>query len=151
MKNKIKPRKVTFRNLIAFLFKRKNVILLFFSGTILAALLITVLSDPLYEAESELLLSQGRESIVLPPTMYVNPYSSPIENPFREELINSEIEILTSRTLAEQVVNAVGVGAVLGKQWRPAYTVGNAASHQNLEVTRLHKAATNQKAQKIIK
>lgn len=60
---------------------------------------------PTYEADSKILIKFGRENIYIPATEHV----SPIVNLNPQEEINSEIEILKSRSLIERTVSTLGV------------------------------------------
>ncbi|MFP6687109.1 MAG: Wzz/FepE/Etk N-terminal domain-containing protein [Polyangiaceae bacterium] len=71
----------------------------------------SVWHPPVYPAEASLLVKLGREFIYRPEVGAAKP-----SNMFRlEEMINSEIEILGSRTLAAQVVDSVGVAKLYPK------------------------------------
>src|SRR5262245_35001921 len=62
-------------------------------------------SPPMFEAEASLLVRLGREYIYRPE---VGPNENP-RTPSLSEMVNSEVEILSSRDLAEQVVKELGV------------------------------------------
>ena len=95
------------RDFLNVVFKRKIQILLFFSAAVCAVGMGTLLVDPKYEATSQVLVKVGRENL------YVSqvPSSgspSPVINLNPEDQINPEIEILRSRSLAEEVVKSLG-------------------------------------------
>jgi uncharacterized protein involved in exopolysaccharide biosynthesis len=92
------------RDILNVVFKRKAQILLVFVTVVSAVTFGTLLAIPAYEAAAQLLVKMGRESIFIPATGNMNP----VINNDREERINSEIEILKSRALAEKVVAALG-------------------------------------------
>jgi polysaccharide biosynthesis protein PslE len=92
------------RNFLYVLFKRRTLILLFFFATVCTVAIGTFVIDPVYEAYSQVLVKVGRENLYVPPTGNV----SPVISLNREEQINSEIEIVRSRSLLEQVVQAIG-------------------------------------------
>ena len=96
------------RDFLCVLFKRKTLILLFFFATVCTVAIGTFLFDPVYEASSEILVKVGRENLYVPPTGNV----TPVISLNREEQINSEIEIIRSRSLLEQVVLALGPSTV---------------------------------------
>jgi uncharacterized protein involved in exopolysaccharide biosynthesis len=70
--------------------------------------LATFMAKPTYKAVAQILVKLGRENIYLP----TSGSSSPVINFNREEQINSEIEILKSRTLAMEVLHSLGPAAV---------------------------------------
>jgi uncharacterized protein involved in exopolysaccharide biosynthesis len=78
------------------IFKRKTQILTFFLVTVVTVAVGTLLTTPTYEAESQILVKIGRENLYVP-TVPANTNASPVLNLNREEQINSEVEILTSR------------------------------------------------------
>ena len=91
---------------IAFLhivFKRKTQILLFFFVTVCTVAVGTLTAKPSYDTVAQLLIKVERENIYVP-TVPTSGASSPVLSFNREEQINSEIEILKSRFLAEKVV-----------------------------------------------
>ncbi len=92
------------RDFLNVVFKRKSQILLFFFATVLTVSVGTFMVKPTYEAVSQILIKLGRENLYVPPTSS----GSPVINLDRQEQINSEIEILTSQSLAEQVVKDLG-------------------------------------------
>ena len=71
----------------------------------------TFLITPTYRATAQVLVKLGRDNIYIPETGNVNP----VINMRQEEQINSEIEILKSRTISEKVVNAIGPLALYPK------------------------------------
>ena len=101
-------RQSSLRDFLHVIFKRKNQILLFFAVTVCTVVIGTFMAKPTYEATSQILVKLGRENLYVPPTSS----GSPVINLNREEQINSEIEILTSQSLAEQVVAALGPLAI---------------------------------------
>lgn len=96
------------RDFLHVLFKRKIQILLFFGATLLTAALGLLVMKPTYEATARILLKVGRENVYVPPMAAGG--SSPVIRLNPEEQINSEIAILLSRHLAEQVVGRLGPG-----------------------------------------
>ena len=92
------------RDILNIVFKRKILILLVFVAVVSTVTLGTLIAKPAYEAAAQLLVKMGRESIFIPATGNMNP----VINNDRQERINSEIEILRSRALAEKVVVALG-------------------------------------------
>jgi uncharacterized protein involved in exopolysaccharide biosynthesis len=68
----------------------------------------TFMAKPTYQADAQILVKLGRENIYLP----ASGSSSPVINFNREEQINSEIEILKSRSLAMEVLQELGPATV---------------------------------------
>jgi uncharacterized protein involved in exopolysaccharide biosynthesis len=65
----------------------------------------TLREKPLYEAESSLMVRIGREYVYRPEVGR----TETARTPSLSEMVNSEVEILSSRDLAEQVVRQIGV------------------------------------------
>jgi uncharacterized protein involved in exopolysaccharide biosynthesis len=97
----------TLRDLLHVLFRRKKHILIFFIATVGLATLATLLMKPTYEAGAKLLVRLGREDIYTP-HLATQGQGQPIYEQNREEHINSEIEILNSQFIAEQVIKRLG-------------------------------------------
>jgi len=98
------------RDFLHLVFKRKTQILTFFSATVLIVTIGTLLWPPAFEAASQILVKIGRENLFVPASGV-----SPVVNINREQQINSEIEILKSRSLAKKVVDALGPKAIYPK------------------------------------
>jgi len=96
------------RDFLNVIFKRKFQILLFFFATFSTVAIATLLATPTYEATGQILVKTGRESIYMPATGS----SSPVISINREEQLNSEIEILKSRSLAKEVVESLGASTI---------------------------------------
>jgi len=96
------------RDILTILFKHKYKILIIFLATVITVTVGSFLLPPTYEAKSSLLVKFGREYVYRPE---VGERSSnvgliPLN---QEEVINSEIQILTSRDLVEKVINTLGI------------------------------------------
>ena len=88
------------RDFLTVLFKHKSVIVAVFSIAILAGLLVSFLLPPVYESRSTLLFKLGREYISRPEVGDIRQILS-LE---QQEVVNSEIQIMTTRELIENVV-----------------------------------------------
>lgn len=98
------------RDLLTILFKYKKRIITTFFVVVLAVAAVSFLMTPLYEARSSFLVKFGREYYFTPETpSETRPVSFA---PPREELLNSEIQILTNHDLIERVVMAIGIKAL---------------------------------------
>ena len=97
-------RQSSLRDFLHVIFKRKNQILLFFAVTVCTVVIGTFLTKPVYEAKAQILVKMGRENLYIPPSST----NSQIINFNRDNQINSEIELLKSRSLAENVIKSLG-------------------------------------------
>jgi polysaccharide chain length determinant protein (PEP-CTERM system associated) len=98
---------ISIRDFLHVVFKRKIQILLFFGATVSIVAIGTLITKPTYEATSQILVKIGRENLYVP-TVPTSNNSRPIIRFNREEQINTEIEILKSRFLAEKVMESLG-------------------------------------------
>ena len=96
------------RDFLTVLFKQRNTILIVFFAVVATVTIGSFLLSPTYEAKSSLLVKFGREYIYRPevgervPDLRLMPLN-------QEEVINSEIQILTSRDLIEKVITTLKV------------------------------------------
>lgn len=104
-------RQSSFRDFLHVIFKRKNQILLFFAVTVCTVVIGTFMTRPVYEAKAQILVKMGRENLYIPP----NSTNSRIINFNRDNQINSEIELLKSRSLAENVIRSLGPETIYKK------------------------------------
>ncbi len=100
------------REFLTVLFKHKSTILLTFVTVVATVTIGSFLWPPTYEAESRLLVKFGRENIYRPE---VGGDRSQILSSNNEEVLNSEIKILTSQDLIERVVKTLTVEALYPK------------------------------------
>jgi uncharacterized protein involved in exopolysaccharide biosynthesis len=103
--------RTSLRDFLHVLFKRKMQVVLFFGATVCSVGIGTLLVKPTYEAISQILIKVGRENIYVP-TVPTSGNLNPVFSFNREEQINSEIEILKSRFLAEKVVGSLGPATI---------------------------------------
>jgi uncharacterized protein involved in exopolysaccharide biosynthesis/Mrp family chromosome partitioning ATPase len=99
------------RDLYYVIFRHKGKVLACFLAVMVTVTLGTFLMSEIYRSEAKILLQVGRESVTLDPTAATGQIISVSQD--RENEINSELEILNSRDLAEGVVDAVGPAAIL--------------------------------------
>ena len=97
------------RDFLTVLFKHRNTILIVFFAVVATVTIGSFLLSPTYEAKSTLMVKFGREYLYRPEVgERVSDGRSLI--PFnQEEVINSEIQILTSRDLIEKVITTIKV------------------------------------------
>jgi polysaccharide biosynthesis protein PslE len=108
MENQYMPAQETqgnLRDFLTVLFKHKSRIITIFLSTVTTVTVGTFLLSPVYEAKSSLLVKIGRENIYRPevgdrsPVVSINP----------EEVVNTEINILTSRDLIEKMITTLKI------------------------------------------
>ncbi len=99
--------KPTLRDLYSVLFRHKTRILLFFCTVMIMVTLGIFLAPEVYQSDAKLMVRLGRESVSLDPTASTGRTVNVTQD--WESGINSELEILNSRMLAERVVDAIGV------------------------------------------
>lgn len=104
-------RRSTARDFCRVLFRRQRLMLWFFVATMALVTLVLVIMPRTYMSESRLFVRLGKESVGLDPTVTTS-QTVPMENS-RESEINSELEILRSRVLREDVVKKIGADVVL--------------------------------------
>ena len=92
------------RDILHVLFKRKYQIILFFLVTVCTVAIGTLVVKPIYEATAQILVKIGRENLYMPPNSGANQFIRPNQ----EYVINSEIELLKSRALAQRVIKSMG-------------------------------------------
>ena len=114
-------RKATLRDLLYVLFGHKKKMLAFMILLFGAAVVQTFLQAPAYRSEARLLVRLGRETVSLDPTATIGEVVN-VNRSYDWE-INSELEILKSREIAEKVVDDLGTGVILhGPQEAPPET-----------------------------
>jgi len=129
----IKP---SLRDFLYIVFKRKTQVLVFFCSTVFVVTLITFMSKPTYEASSQILVKVGRENVYVPASGKVNP----VVRVDREEQLNSEIEILKGRSLAEEVVKGIGPTDIYKDLKIKEPGVGEAVANANPQEMALNEA-----------
>lgn len=101
------------RDVLFVLFRHKKRAFIFFGTVFTIVALATFLSPEMYQSTSKLMIRLGRESVTLDPTASTGQTVAVYQD--RKLEINSELEILKSRDLAEKVVDAIGVDVLLKK------------------------------------
>lgn len=96
---------MSLRGSLRVIFKRQNTILIFFGVTVCTVAIASVVATPTYEATAQILVKVGMEAVYTPtlPTRD----TEQIVRVDRQQQINSEIEILRSRFLAQKVVESL--------------------------------------------
>ncbi len=134
-------RPLTLRDVAAPVFRQRRLASLIFAGIFFGAVLTGLLLPRKYEAEMKILLNRERADAVVTPDPTVASAAASVPA-VSEEDINSEVELLKSRDLLEQVVLACGLEPRNGSIWqrlsgampgaRPAPEAGLARSVQAL-------------------
>ncbi len=101
----IEYRQSSLRDFLHVIFKRKNQILIFFVVTVCTVVIGTFVMRPTYEAKAQILVKMGRENLYIPP----NSTNGQVINSNHDDQVNSEIELLKSRSLAEKVIKTIGL------------------------------------------
>jgi len=99
------------RDIYYIIFRHKWKVILFFLAVTATVTLCTFYASEVYRSDAKLLLHLGRENVSLNPTATTGQIISMGQS--RKSEINSELEVLRSRALAEKVVDAIGVKAFL--------------------------------------
>lgn len=107
--NKLKE--TSLRDFYYVFFRHKKKVIIFFFVVIITVTLGTFLAPEIYQSEAKLMLKLGRESVTLDPTATTGQVVAVSQS--REEEINSELEILGTRELAEKVVDRIGAEVIL--------------------------------------
>ena len=106
-----RARETSLRDLYYVLFRYKWKMILFFFAVFITVAVGNFLCAKVYRSEAKLLVRLGRESVTLDPTAATGQIIQVQQS--RKSEINSELEILNSRELAEKVVDAIGPEAFL--------------------------------------
>ena len=99
------------RDLGRIFYRHRRKMAVVFCSTLALGILVLVVYPRKYTSESRLFLRLGKESVTLDPTATTNDVVAVNES--RESEINSEVEILRSRAVLEDVVERLGAEMVL--------------------------------------
>lgn len=101
--------------------------------TVAAAIGGTVMMKPRYRSEAQLFVRLGRENVAIDPTATLTDDQRVVTTAqIRETEINSAVAIVSSRALAELVVDRVGADVILGKVEGGAASGGLSATIKGL-------------------
>ena len=103
------------RDVLRVLFRHKRKATIFFIVVMLVTVGVTLLSSPVYYSEGKFFVRLGRENATLDPTAGLGQDPIVAIPTSRENEINSVVEILKSRVVAEKVVDTIGPEAILGE------------------------------------
>ncbi len=107
---------VTLRDIATPVFRQRRLASLIFLGVFLGAVAGGLLMARKYEAEMKILVNRDRVDTVVTPDPNAAEVVAPVPA-VSEEDINSEVELLKSRDLLEQVVAASGLAARKHSRW----------------------------------
>ncbi|HTP66823.1 MAG TPA: GumC family protein [Geobacteraceae bacterium] len=93
------------RETLTLFFKRRSMIIVVFLSVVITVTAASFLARPVYQAKSSILIKYGREYLYHPE---VGTTPQPVMTLNQEEVLNSEIQILTSRDLLKKVVATLG-------------------------------------------
>ena len=99
------------RDVLFVLFRHKRLALLAGLTVFTAALVAAVLLPPEFRSEAKLYVKFGRESAAVDPAASIGKTVTPIQD--RDSELNSELQVLLSRELAEAVARRVGTDRLL--------------------------------------
>ncbi len=105
--NGFKPSSPTLRDFLAVGFRRRRLIAISFLGIFFGALLCAVLLPEQYQAHMKIFVKRERVDPVV--TTEPNALPQVVREPVTEEDLNSEVELLKSEDLLEQVVVTCGL------------------------------------------
>lgn len=95
------------------IFKHWRAVASIFASVVVAVTVISFLLPPVYQASAKILVKLGREHVYMPAVTSGGGGTPVIVDALsREEQLNSEIQMLKSRSLSEQVIGRVGVRAL---------------------------------------
>lgn len=99
---------LSWEDLQSFFARRWKLVLLAFLATCVGTYVALQLMTERYESSASLMVKIGRENAEIPSTVQK---SGLVTGGVNEQAVNSEIQILSSRSLAEAVVDKIGVAA----------------------------------------
>ena len=97
------------RDFLTILFKHRSKVWVIFLATVLTVTVGSFLIPPTYEAKSSLMVKLGREYVTRPEVGNAQSFLLSLN---QEEVVNSEIQILSSRELIEKVLTTLTVETV---------------------------------------
>jgi uncharacterized protein involved in exopolysaccharide biosynthesis len=106
----------TLRDAVMPIFRQRRLALLIFCGLFCGAVFGGLLLPLKYEAEMKILVNRSRVDAVVTPDAGAAPAVAPVPEVSEQDL-NSEVELLKSRDLLEQVVLACGLESRRGTLW----------------------------------
>ncbi len=99
----------SFRDILHVIFKYKLHVAAIFFCIVSIVAVISLMMPKVYQAGAKVMVRFGRENVYMPTTPTLRENQPLIFDYSREELVNSEIEILSGRNLIERVIMELGV------------------------------------------
>ena len=99
---------ISIRDVFTIVLKHKGKILTVFLGTIMTVMGYTLLMPPTFEAQASLMVKIGREHMYRSEFGGITP-ALPFD---QERIVESEIQILSSRDLTQRVIETLGIAAI---------------------------------------
>lgn len=106
-----RPRETSLRDLYYKFFRHKWKLILFFLAVVACVAVLTFCRAEIYRSQASLIVRLGRESVTLDPTATTGPIIPIAQS--RESEVQTELEILKSREIAEKVVDSIGPEKIL--------------------------------------
>lgn len=113
---RMEPQTLTLEDFFTILRRRVSLIAVVFAATVMATYIGLQFLTEQYETTASLLVKIGRENTETPATVQ---NGALLATGVRKEDVNSEIELLTSRSLIEQTVDQIGPAAFTAEAPRP--------------------------------
>lgn len=106
---KTEKTRTSFRDILHVIFKYQLHVALIFFCIVSIVTTISLMMPKVYQAGAKVMVRFGRENVYMPTTPTLQGSQPLILDYSREELVNSEIEILSGRNLIERVISDLGV------------------------------------------
>lgn len=97
-------KELSIRDLIAPVFRRRRALILTFACVFVGLILIALLMGPVYASHMEILVNRERQDPLVTPEATTQLITNNASSPVTDDEINSEVELLLSRDVLEQVV-----------------------------------------------
>ncbi len=131
---------MSLRDIYYVVFRHKRKVIGFFFTVVVLAAAVTLLMPKSYQSTAQLLLRLGRENTTLDPAASMGAATVNVNGESRETELNSEIEVLKSRELAERIVDTIGISRILGaKRAAPLLTTYDSLKTRENAVVKIGK------------
>lgn len=134
---------MSLRDIYYVVFRHKRKVIGFFISIVVLAAAVTLLMPKTYDSTAQLLLRLGRENTTLDPAASMGAQTVNVNGESRETELNSEIEVLKSRELAEKIVDTIGLNRLLGiKKAVPFLTAYDSLKTRERAIVKIGKSLT---------
>jgi len=103
------PSQFSLRDILTVVFKRRNLIILLVLSVMAATVVLSLLQPRIYRVSANLLVNRARVEVPIGPTESAQAFVGRVS----EQDLNSEIEIIKSREMIEDVLQVLGVDEML--------------------------------------